>query len=203
MPRQTEPSVNNAMERVLQGMLSRSHVRSENTRTITGHPGLRPDILIEDPGRAPVVIEAEYIPGATVEDEAKSRLGLEVAASGRRIEAAIALRYPDEIGNAGDLPAALEQARLSYCVFTQEKEDISRFPASGWLEGAPEDVADLIRLVSVPQRAVDAATDTLEQGISAAAKILDEMDANRQAVTMDIARLLGMNNVPQTHVAWV
>ena len=198
MPRQTEPSVNNAMERVLQGMLSRSHVRSENTRTITGYPSLRPDILIEDQGRAPVVIEAEYIPGATVEAEAKSRLGLEVAASGRRIEAAIALRYPNEIGNADDLPAALEQARLSYCVFTQEKEDISRFPASGWLEGAPEDVADLIRLVSVPQRAVDAATDTLEQGISAAAKILDEMDTNRQAVTMDIARLLGMSNVPQT-----
>ena len=198
MPRQTEPSVNNAMERVLQGMLSRSHVRSENTRTITGHPGLRPDILIEDPGRAPVVIEAEYIPGATVEAEAKSRLGLEVAASGREIEAAIALRYPDEIGDADDLPTALRQARLSYCVFTLEKEDVSRFPASGWLEGAPEDVADLIRLVSVPQRAVDAATDTLEQGISAAAKILDEMDTNRQAVTMDIARLLGMSNVPQT-----
>ena len=107
MARQTEPSVNNAMERVLQGMLSRSHVRSENTQTITGHPGLRPDILIEDPGRAPVVIEAEYLPGATVEAEANSRLGLEVAASGRRIEAAIALRYPDEIGDADDLRAAL------------------------------------------------------------------------------------------------
>ncbi len=72
MPRQTEPSVNNAMEHVLQGMLSRSHVRSENTQTITGHPGLRPDILIEDPGRAPVVIEAEYLPGASKEDEAGS-----------------------------------------------------------------------------------------------------------------------------------
>ena len=75
MARQTEPSVNNAMESVLQGMLSRSHVRSENTQTITGHSGLRPDILIEDPGRAPVVIEAEYMPGATVEAEAKFPFG--------------------------------------------------------------------------------------------------------------------------------
>ncbi len=198
MARQTEPSVNNAMERVLQGMLSRSHVSSENTQTITGHPGLRPDIIIEDPGRAPVVIEAEYLPGATVEAEAQSRLGLEVAASGRRIEAAIALRYPDDIGDADDLHAALRQARLSYCVFTEEKKGVSRFPESGWLEGAPEDVADLARLVSVPQQAVDDATDTLQEGINAAAKILDEMDTNRQAVTMDIARLLGMSNVPQT-----
>ena len=198
MARQTEPSVNNAMESVLQGMLSRSHVRSENTQTITGHPGLRPDILIEDPGRAPVVIEAEYMPGATVEAEAKSRLGLEVAASGRRIEAAISLLYPDEISDADDLPAALKQARLSYCVFTEERKGISRFPESGWLDGSPEDVADLIRLVSVPQRAVDDATTTLQEGISAAAKVLDEMDTNRQAVTMTIARLLGMSNVPQT-----
>ena len=198
MARQTEPSVNNAMESVLQGMLSRSHVRSENTQTITGHPGLRPDILIEDPGRAPVVIEAEYMPGATVEAEAKSRLGLDVAASGRRIEAAIALLYPAEISDADDLPAALKQARLSYCVFTEERKGISRFPESGWLDGSPEDVADLVRLVSVPQRAVDDATTTLQEGISGAAKILDEMDTNRQAVTMDIARLLGMSNVPQT-----
>ena len=102
MARQTEPSVNNAMERVLQGMLSRSHVRSESTQTITGQAGKRPDIIIEDLGRAPVVIEAEFFPGATVEAEAKSRLGLEVAASGREIEAAIALRYPYEIGDADD-----------------------------------------------------------------------------------------------------
>ncbi|MCY4438342.1 MAG: hypothetical protein OXE05_13555 [Chloroflexi bacterium] len=198
MARQTEPSVNNAMESVLQGMLSRSHVRAESTQTITGHSGRRPDIIIEDSGRAPVVIEAEYMPGATVEDEAKSRLGLEVAASGREIEAAIALRYPEEIADADDLHSALRQARLSYCVFTEEKKGVSRFPASGWLEGSPEDVADLARLVSVPQKAVDDATDELQKGINAAAKILDEMDTNRQAITMEIARLLGMSNVPQT-----
>ena len=198
MARQTEPSVNNALGGLLQGMLSRSDVRSENTQTITGHAGFHPDILIVDPGRSPVVIEAEYMPGANVEAEAKCRLGLDVAASGRRIEAVIALRYPDAVSDADDLRAALEQARLSFCVFTEERKGVSRFPESGWLDGSPEDVADLVRLVSVPQRAVDDATTTLQEGISAAAKILDEMDTNRQAITMDIARLLGMSNVPQT-----
>ena len=198
MARQTEPSVNNALGGLLQGMLSRSDVLSEHTQTITGHAGFHPDILIVDPGRSPVVIEAEYMPGANVEAEAKSRLGLDVAASGRRIEAVIALRYPDAVSDADDLRAALEQARLSYCVFTEERKGVSRFPESGWLDGSPEDVADLVRLVSVPQRAVDDATTTLQEGISAAAKILDEMDKNRQAITMEIARLLGMSNVPQT-----
>ena len=198
MPRQTEPSVNNALGNVLSGMMARTDVRSENTRAIAGHPGLRPDILITADGRAPVVIEAEYLPAVSVEAEAKARLGLEVAASGRRIEAAIALRYPHEIGDAADLAAALADARLSYCVFTEEKKGVKRFPEAGWLEGAPADLADLARLVSVPQRAVDDATDILQQGISAAAKILDEMDTDRQAVTLTIARLLGMSNVPQT-----
>ena len=198
MARQTEPSVNNALGGLLQGMLSRSDVLSENTQTITGHAGFHPDILIVDPGRSPVVIEAEYMPGANVEAEAKSRLGLDVAASGRRIEAVIALRYPDAVSDADDLHAAVAQARLSYCVFTEEREGVSRFPESGWLDGSPEDVADLVRLVSVPQRAVDDATTTLQDGISAAAQILDEMDTNRQAITMEIARLLGMSNVPQT-----
>ncbi len=198
MPRQTEPSVNNALGSVLTGMLARTDVRSENTRTITGHPGLRPDILITANGRAPVVIEAEYLPAVNVEEEAKSRLGLDEAASGRTIEAAIALRYPDAVGDADDLRAALANARLSYCVFTEEREGVTRFPASGWLDGSPADLADLVRLVSVPQRAVDEATTILQEGIGAAAKILDEMDTNRQAVTLTIARLLGMSNVPQT-----
>ena len=198
MPRHTEPSANNAMGSLLQGMLSRSQVRSENTRAIAGHPGLRPDILIAAPGCSPVVVEAEYIPAATVESEAKDRLGLEVASNGRVIEAAIALRYPDEVGDADDLRAALSAARLSYCVFTEEHGGVHRFPESGWLHGSAEDLADMVRLLSVPQRAVDRASTTLQEGIAGAAKLLDELNETRSGITMAIARRLGMTNVPQT-----
>lgn len=197
MPHQTEPSVNNAMGTLLQGMLPRSDVRSENTRTIAGRPGLQPDILITGLGRAPVVIEAEYLPAAHVEAEAKDRLGLETAADGREIEAAIALRYPDEVGEAHDLPAAISDARLSYCVFT-ENGGATRFPESGWLDGSVEDLADMVRLVSVPQHAVDRATEILQEGIDGAAKILDELDQTRPGITESIANLLGMANVRQT-----
>ena len=197
MPRQTEPNVNNALGSLLEAMLPRSSVRSENTQAIYGHPGLRPDILITASGRAPVVVEAEYMPAASVEAEAKDRLGLETAADGREIEAAIALRYPDEIGDAHDLPAALSAARLSYCVFT-ENGAASRFPESGWLDGSVEDLADMVRLVSVPQHAVDRATTTLQEGIDGAARLLDDLDRTRPGITEAIANLLGMANVPQT-----
>ena len=198
MPRQTEPNANNALGNLLQAMLPRSQVRSENTQAISGHPGLRPDILITEPGSAPVVIEAEYMPAHTVEPEAKDRLGLEVASNGRVIEAAIALRYPEDIREAHDLQAALSSARLSYCVFTEGRTEAERFPESGWLEGAVEDLADMVRLVSVPQRAVNQASAILEGGIEWAAKLLDEVNETRPGITEGIARLLGMSNVPQT-----
>ena len=197
MPRQTEPNVNNALGNLLQAMMLRSDVRYENVRAIAGRPGLQPDILITDPGRAPIVVEAEYMPAAHVEAEAKDRLGLETAVDGREIEAVIALRYPDEIGDAPDLPAALSVTRLSYCVFT-ENGGASRFPESGWLDGSVEDLADMVRLVSVPQHAVDRATTTLQEGIDGAARFLDGLDRTRPGITAAIASLLGMANVSQT-----
>ena len=198
MPRQTEPNANNALEGLLRGMLPRSTVRSENTQAIAKRPGLKPDILITEAGRSPVVIEAEFMPAATVEPEAKDRLGLEVAENGRIIEAVIALRYPADVADADDLRAALSKARLFYCLFTEEASGATRFPESGWLEGSVEDLADMVRLVSVPQRAVNKAASTLEEGIEGAAKLLNEMNETRSGITMAIARLLGMTNVPQT-----
>ena len=140
MPRQTEPNANNALGGLLQKMLPKSEVRSENTRVFAAQPGLRPDILITAPGRSPVVIEAEYLPAMTVEPEARERLGLEVAASRRVIEAVIAIRYPEEIGDASDIRSALLEAKLSFCVFTEDADGMGRFPESGWLECSVEDL---------------------------------------------------------------
>ena len=199
MPRQTEPSANNALGSLLQAMMGRSRVHSENTQAIAGHAGLQPDILITATGRSPVVIESEFIPAANVEQEAKDRLGLETSVDGRIIEAVIALRYPQSLRQTNDLRADLKEAKLSYCVFTEESEgSISRFPESGWLDGSVEDVADMVRLVSVPQRAVDQAATILQKGIDGAAKHLDQVSESRPAIAADIARLLGMSNVPQT-----
>ena len=198
MPRQTEPSANNALGGLLQPMLSGSEVLSEHTRVIAGSPGLQPDLLVTEPGRAPVVIEAEFVPASNVEAEAQARLGLPVTVHPRPIEAAIALRYPAEVGDAADLPTALAAARLEYCVFTEEAAGVQRFPAAGWLAGSVADLADLVRLVSVPQRAVDQAATTLQAGIDAAAKLLDSVDTSRPAITRKMAQLLGMANVPQT-----
>ena len=193
--RQTEPSANSALGAMLRRMLPSCAVHSETTRAISDHPGLQPDILITADDRAPVVVEAEYMPAYTAEDEAKARLGLQLAADGKRIEAAIALRYPADVADASDIDGAIRSARLEYTVFY---EDDTRFPVSGWLNGGVSDLADLIRLVSVSERAVDAATDVLEQGIERAVAVLDNMGRLRPAINQEIARLLGMDDLPPT-----
>ncbi len=203
MPHQAEGNANNALGNLLRPMLGKTSVFFESTRVITGSSGKRPDILITAPGRSPVVIEAEYDPARTVESEARERLGMRVENVPRPIEAAVALRYPVGVADAYDQRAVIADARLFYCVFTVERYSsdtrrailsVARFPESGWLDGGVADLADLVRLVSVPQLAVEDAAKSLEDGINRAAAILNDLDG----VTPAIARLLGMDNVPQT-----
>ncbi len=179
-------------------MMPKSDVRAENTRALVGSPGKQPDILITADDRAPVVIEAEFMPARTVEPEALERIGLKTEADGRVIEAVIALRYPPRLEDADDLPSTLRDATFSYCVFTEERAGPSRFPESGWLQGNTEALADMVRLVSVPQRAVYEAAGHMQEGIDNAAKVLEDASTKRPAITMEIAETLGMANVQQT-----
>ncbi len=194
-PRHSEPSVNNQLGDILREMLFGCQVRSENTQLVSGRPGLQLDNLITAPGRAPVVVEAEYEALGTAEGDAAGRLGLPVVGETNPIEAAIALRYPDTVRFADNLRPALADARLSYAVLYQD--DI-RFPESGWLEGGVAKLADTISLVSVPQRAVDQASTALEQGIERGVSVLNNMHHLRPDVMPEVARLLGMPDVPQT-----
>ncbi|MDE2686350.1 MAG: hypothetical protein OXI16_02460 [Chloroflexota bacterium] len=201
MPRHTEPSANTALANILRRMMHGCDIRSESTQTIAGNKALQPEILITAADRAPVVIEAEFMPAYSVEDEAAARLTLTVTGGRREIEAAIALRYPAGLEDAYDLTEELRNARLTYCVLTAPEDDgevPDRFPESGWLEGSAADIAELTRLVSVPQSAVKAASDAFEKGIDGGTELLKGVSEQRPAITLAIANLLGMSDVPQT-----
>ena len=129
-------------------MMPGCEVRSENTQTFPDYPGRHADVLIAAPGRSPVVVEAEYGPAAEVERDTYERLGLRVEGQPRTVEAAIAVRYQKAVEDAYDVRETIAVARHAYCV---RHEDGSRFPETGWLNGSVSDLADLIRLVSVPQ----------------------------------------------------
>ena len=74
----TETEINIALAEVLGGMRHRWNVRGEGLRGFAGNDR-RPDVLVTEPGVAPVIVETEVIPAVTVELDARSRLGESLA----------------------------------------------------------------------------------------------------------------------------
>ncbi len=199
----TEPAVNAALATILRPMFARATVAGEDTGSVVENPALQLDVLITAPGRSPVSIETEFLPARTVEEDALSRLGKTARRDAKTIEAAIAVRYPERLRNDDvDINDGLLESRFSYAVFTQEGPANNlravRSPESGWLEGDVGDLADLTRLLSVPQRAAAQAAENLQSGIDMAATVLGELDKTRGQINIDIAAVLGMDNVEQT-----
>ena len=194
-PKQMEPNVNIALGNLLAAMMPTCNVLPEHTGTFPDHPGRHADVLVTATGRSPVTVEAEFEPASEAEKDAKERLGLKVKGERRTIEASVAVRYPLALETAGKLQEELPEATLSYCVLYEAG---TRFPESGWLQGSVVDLADLIRLVSVPQKEVEQAADILEKGIETAAEVMDKMAEVRPAISAEVAQLLGMADVHQT-----
>ncbi len=201
MAKQAEPSLNYVLAEILHEMAPKRYRKAENTGVLLEAKAQRPDILIAASGRSPVIIEAKIQTPRDVEDKAKKRLGASPEGQTRPVEAVVALIYPEELETTDDIKAEMNQAVLKYCFFQEAggtTEEPIRFPETGWLEGTAEDLSDLIRMISIPEREVAQAAEVLENSIEQAAKILDEDAKTRPELSKETARLLGMSNVPQT-----
>lgn len=195
MPRTTEPAVNAALGDLLAAVMAPWSVMTENTQVFAENPRWHPDVLITKPDRSPVVIEAEFDTAANVEHEAQDRLGATVAESGKRVEAAIAVRYPRAFQQASNLPDAFATNDISYCVYPAGD---ARFPESGWMHGNVADLSDLVRLLSIPQSVVDAAVELMERGISLAEPTLRGVVGDKPGIGAAVAEVLGMEDIVQT-----
>lgn len=194
MPRQSELNLNNDLAELLRGMMPACKVVAENTEVLVENPRRRPDILVCSSGRSPVVVEAEYEPANTVEKDAEARLEQKVKGEHRKIEAVIALRYPQKLKSQYEARKALRETQLSYHVLRKGKAG-GRFPNSGLLKGSVADLADLIRLVSVPEREIEEAVGAFKEGVDDAAAMLKD----QKGTTKKIAGLLQLENEDQTH----
>jgi len=114
-----EPRLNAALATALAPFLQRANVNSEALKSFAGS-ARKPDILIQEQGAAPVVIETEVQPARSVEQDAKARLGETLRASGRVVEAAIALRIPQRYRN-------LPQAKIISNFQNDEKLEYALF----------------------------------------------------------------------------
>ena len=155
----------------------------EQTHVLQGAAGKQPDLILSPPGTSPVVVETEFMPAATVEEDATSRLGERLASDGRRIENTVALRIPSELRTVeqSGIADAVKQARFTYCVLSETKtRDIQRWPEEGWLQGGVDDVANCLESVSLSESLISRTTDVLEEGVTQAANILKQTDESVQ-----------------------
>ena len=168
-----EHTLNDALGEVLDGLRESWDTHAERIGNIFVEGG-RPDVLIEEASGWPVVIEAERENHGSAEDDAKARLGLTVASSGRKIETAIALVYPPNLHllYGAELREAMENTNeLEYVLYTRlDDGGHDRLPDTGWIVGNVRDLARLVNRAAIPSPRLEALTTELENGVRQAAE---------------------------------
>ena len=198
----SEPSLNEALARVLRTKNPRwKHtLAAEQHQTLKG--GGKPDIILRNPRGSVVVVETEYVPARTVEAEAIDRIGRELSDSGVAIEQCVAVRVPDSLKTVPqhDLDAQTAEAAYEYCLFseTDHADEPLRWPADGWITGTIDDLALLIETASISERIVAQSLDILENGISETAVQLREATTSRPDINARIAETLRQEDGEQT-----
>lgn len=201
----TEHTINDALALVLRqsrrAWRDAGIVRSENTGMLRG-AAHRPDILVLEPYVSPVVIETEVLPAATVEPEARSRLGSHIASNGRTILSSIALRLPKRFRamDGSDLANELLTATdYEMALYTGESPDhASRWPRDRWITGNIADLSILTQAAAVPPEVIDRAADELIDGIRAAAGLFAEVSASNPGAIAKIGEELRQESGEQT-----
>ncbi len=158
-------------------MRRRWQIDTESLGATYGSHG-RFDILITEPGAAPLVIEHEPLPAQNVENEARDRLGLPLRDHSNPIQAAIALRSPADLRQLPEtqLADALRAcADFEYALYRgQRPADAERWPARGWLRGSLQDLALLAQQAMRPSEEIEKLAEILERDIELACQILTE-----------------------------
>ena len=179
-PRNTEPQANGALARALRRRnpnWNDKTVHAERTNVIQlGVPGTgagkRPDILIAPPRRQPVILETEFAPAHTVDQDATARLGTSLHSTGEDIEGVLAVVLPESL-KTGDLET-VDRAAFRYAThYLDSKGESIRWPSEReWLEGGVDDLADAIEYLSLSERQLARGTEALEQVVRNAAELL-------------------------------
>ena len=202
MPRTSEVALNTLFAEVLRGKhpLWANRLRVEQTGILRDAPRSRPDILVHVPDTQPVVIETEYDPAATVENDAKARLGKTPRTSADPIEQAIAVRIPETLRqDQADMAKRIAAADFGYCVFSGNPDAPERWPEAGWLTGSIDHIARCVEHAMVSQRLINESMSILEDGVRLATQAIE--DAGERGFTdieRDMGRILNQRGGEQT-----
>lgn len=176
------------------------HAGAERTGVME-NSSLRPDIVIRQPGGQPVVVETEFAPARTVEEDALSRLGDRFADTGERIEYALAVRIPIALSQGQEhLRRRISESLYEYCVFSAHSEKPHvRWPESGWIEGGIDNLARCIEHAVLSEQVVAQGLDVLEHAVLRATQLMqDSVEQGFPDAAREIAAFLHQEEGEQT-----
>ncbi len=163
----------------------------------------RPDLVVCDNPLAPVGIETEFAPGATVESDAISRLGKVFVPTGGKIHSVLAVRLPTQYRQlkGSDIAESLRQEEgLEYCLVSgASATEHSRWPAVGYVIGSVADLAYVISTAKTSPVTVDLGTTLLEEGARTLAAMLASAATQNPNFGEEIAKQLRQEAGPQTY----
>ena len=210
---QHENTLNVVIGRALDRKGRRRAVHVEETGIILGG---RPDILVHEAGRLPVIIETEFAPGSGVEKDACSRIGARTK-MGDTIRTCISVVVPSDVREKSldGMRRRLCRANdIRYAVFSLDRygrhaakarhpsphnaggEDVLRYPdGGGWLEGSLADIMLTLQTVSVPASNIEKCVSKLHQSSTAIGEKIALLDEHRRK---ELAALLNQPPTPQT-----
>ena len=190
MPRNSELTLNSHLAAVLRTLNPAWEALSaERTQVLRAAAGLRPDILLPEPL---LVLETEFTPAATVEDDARQRLGARLQATGRRVEHVLAVILPLSLQTVPQhqMDEAIRSATFQYCTYALTTEDVhTRWPSQGWLTGDISDLATCMEYCSLSASLLEQTTQVLDEGVQDAAALLPP----GQETQIDLGALLHRN----------
>ena len=200
-PRNTEPQANYELARALRRRnpdWTDRTVHAERTRVIQqavpgAGIGKRPDILVDAPLRQPVILETEFAPAHTVEQDATARLGASLQSTGEDIEGVLSVVLPRSL-KTGDLER-IEGAAFRYATHYLDSDGEGRRwpPDRVWLEGGVDDLADAIEYLSLSERQLARGTEALEQVVRNVAGLLAKHagDSSLSKIARDLHQEVG------------
>ncbi|MBC6428902.1 MAG: hypothetical protein GDA55_06730 [Cellvibrionales bacterium] len=202
MPNTQEKVFNTELAKVLRTKHPdwRDGIGVEQTGVIAENPGLCPDIIIQNTGGIPVIVETEYDPATTVEADAQKYFGKLFAKGDEPVEQSIAVQIPKPLrtANQNDLANLIRKSEFEFCIFSFESKQPLRWPEQGWIKGSIDDLATCIELTALSENRIARGMEILETGISQATNILRDPAADIPDALEAIAQELHQQDGTQT-----
>ena len=155
---------------------------------LAGAKGQRPDIVVDMPGMVPVVLETEFAPAGTVEQDAQARIGERLSSSGKKIENVIALRIPSTLKTTvqGNLRSTIEKVEYECALIRASSNGTARWPEAGWLKHHLDDIVRSIETVALSERLIEQGMNEFRAGVESCTHLLEEAAAQGFADPINI-----------------